>query len=383
MKIRPEILVSLMVLLLIGTESVGSLTRTISNSNDNVYTFIRNSNGNYWEAASANIQLAINDLNNKSGTVWLPGGKVFYLTETLIIHKNVILDMGGSSFKLPQGVNANVVELKDGSGVKNGVIDVSGHDSEWPGEYTTNTSFTIPSACIYLNASSYINSASIENVFLEAISDGYNLPAENGHPRFYSNNYSGLGYGIYLHATDTNVPQRISNLSVKHVYLRSFKIGIYLNNERHSIGNEIGAFIERNSFEYLWFYSVSWGINITRDKLIPKDKCSVSYNRFNMIQMETGQQSWWGGEELTWGFVHTDGVGNSFTNLMMWDYTGWHRGPGWGLGINLTADSEQCYVHIYGCADGWINNEGTDNTLNLVGENEVNFYIGKTYELFS
>jgi len=292
--------------------------------------------------------------------------------------------MGGSEFRLPSGVNTNVVELKDSSAIRNGVIDVSGHQHDGvttpapQSAWTSNTSFATPSACIYLDAKSYIESATIEHMTIEAISDGYNLMGPNP-PRFYSSNYWGLGYGIYLHATNTNTPQRISNLSVKHVYLRAFEIGIYLRNQRNPGSGENGAFIQYNSFEYLWFYSVSYGIEISRVTSAGKDECSTAFNRFNMIQFQTGKQSYWGGEELTWSNIGTDDQGNSFTNIMMWDYTGSHRGN--GPAIEFTADSENSFFHIYGLADGWLDNSGTNNNLILVGEGEVNIYVGKIFEM--
>ncbi len=373
----------IMVLLILTVGSAGSVTRTITSTSDNIYSLIKNSNGNYWEANSNNIQIAINDLDNNHGTVWLPGGRTFYLTNTLVIQENVILDMGGSEFRLPAGVNINVVELKDSSTIRNGVIDVSGqqHDGTWPppgSAWSTNTSFSTPSACIYLDASSYIESASIEYMSLESISDGYNLMGPTP-PRFYSSNYLGLGYGIYLHASNTNTPQRISNINVKHVYLRAFEIGIFINNERNPADGENGAFIQYNNFEYLWFYGTSYGIEISRNSNVDKDRCSVGYNRFNMIQFQTGKPSYWGGEELTWGIICTDGRGNSFTNIMMWDYTGNHRGN--GPAIYFTSDSENCYLHIYGLADGWLSNSGSNNNLLLVGENEVNLFLGTVYEM--
>ena len=60
MEVKMRIKITVCVLLIVM--SVGSAlatTRTISSSNDNIYTMIRNSNGNYWEANSNNIQVAI------------------------------------------------------------------------------------------------------------------------------------------------------------------------------------------------------------------------------------------------------------------------------------------------------------------------------------
>jgi hypothetical protein len=214
-------------------------------------------------------------------------------------------------------------------------------------------------------------------MFLDSISDGYNQMGPDP-PQFYSENHSGLGYGIYLHATNVSVPQRISNVSVKHVYFRSFKIGLYINNERNPLSGEDGAFIQGNNFEYLCFDSTSYGINITRVTSASKDKCMTSFNRFDQIQFQTGDGSWWGGEYLTWSCLGcVDGTGNSFTNLILWDYTANHRGS--GPAINFTSDSDHCFFRTSGCADSWFRNNGSDNTILLVGDNDVNLYIDILY----
>ncbi|MCD4739609.1 right-handed parallel beta-helix repeat-containing protein [archaeon] len=88
----------IIVLLLVLTTIylVGSVTRTISDSQDNKETLIRNSNGNYWEPIGANIQVAIDDVAmSGGGKVWLPPG-------TFNVNA---LDEDGS--------NEHAIELKD------------------------------------------------------------------------------------------------------------------------------------------------------------------------------------------------------------------------------------------------------------------------------
>ena len=65
----------IVVSILLGT-SIGFSVRTITNTGDNIDTFIRNSKGNYWTATGANIQTAIYDCANTSNTVWLPAGTI-------------------------------------------------------------------------------------------------------------------------------------------------------------------------------------------------------------------------------------------------------------------------------------------------------------------
>ena len=165
--------------LILLTASALSLARTISSTNDNIYTMIRNSKGNYWETNESNIQIAIDDLVPGGGTVWLPGATAFFINETVVIKENVILDMKGASIEVPDDGNLTMVELKNGAGIKNGVIDVAGHvGSHTRGtgssDFKTYTNFTEPNSAIFLNATSNIESALIENMALESIGLGYN-----------------------------------------------------------------------------------------------------------------------------------------------------------------------------------------------------------------
>jgi len=65
-----KIIITLVIVGILVSVSVGALTRTISDSSDNVMSFIRNSNGGIWEVTGANINLAINDVNEtQNGTV--------------------------------------------------------------------------------------------------------------------------------------------------------------------------------------------------------------------------------------------------------------------------------------------------------------------------
>ena len=268
-----EILAAFAVLLLLSAGSTVSITRTITSTNDNIYTFIRNSNGNYWAATTDNIQVAINDLDNQSGTVWLPGCKTFWIRKTIIIWRNITLDMLGAEFKIGNDDDITMVELKDGSGIKNGVLDASGHIT-W---HVTNSTFAAPNACILLDASSYINSAFIENMNLYSISAGYE------EADYYDDSHMGAGYGIYFHASNINSKQLIANVVVERVFLHAFEIGIYLHNERNPGSGEEGAFIRDNTFKFTQMNAVSYGINLSINSDALPDVSDVCNNHFNQI----------------------------------------------------------------------------------------------------
>lgn len=93
LRTKLEIFGALLVIALLVTVSAASLTRTITDSTDNFSTFIRNSNGNYWEATGTNLQSAINDLTS-GGTVWLPSG-MLTITSRIYLNNNIALIGGG------------------------------------------------------------------------------------------------------------------------------------------------------------------------------------------------------------------------------------------------------------------------------------------------
>ena len=200
MKVIHMLMFSLIMLMLIS--SAFSATRTISSSSDNIYIMIRNSNGNYWEADSSNIQVAIDDLGSEGGIVWLPGAMRFNISDTIIVKENVMLDLGGSALEIPNEGDLTIVELKDGSGIRNGGIDVAGHVGSHTGNYDfqTYSNFTTPHSCIFLNASSYIESALIEDMYLESISLGY------------ENNIAHYFYIYFNDSTDNNFWENSENL---------------------------------------------------------------------------------------------------------------------------------------------------------------------------
>lgn len=94
------------VFLMLMTFTVSALTRTVTESSDDVVSLIRNSNGNYWTPSFANLQLAINDIDNDT-MGWVDGGNNSF-TQT------VSLNVGSGefmNFELILGNNANVTMI--------------------------------------------------------------------------------------------------------------------------------------------------------------------------------------------------------------------------------------------------------------------------------
>ncbi len=75
MNIDRKMLLAVLIVLMLSVSSIqifGNVERVITNTSDNYPSFITNSNGGIWNATAANLQTAINDLNNNTGWVYLP-----------------------------------------------------------------------------------------------------------------------------------------------------------------------------------------------------------------------------------------------------------------------------------------------------------------------
>ncbi|MCD4740575.1 hypothetical protein K8R43_05320 [archaeon] len=89
-------------LVLVSIYLVGSVTRTISDSQDNKETLIRNSNGKYWEPTGENIQAAIDDLEN-GGTVWV--GSDVTLSQAIVPKSDVRIDFQNHKISFSEDVS--------------------------------------------------------------------------------------------------------------------------------------------------------------------------------------------------------------------------------------------------------------------------------------
>jgi len=128
LRTKIEVAFALLLLISVSVASVISLTRTISDSHDDIDTYIRNSNGNYWEATGSNLQLAINDIGNDGGTVWV--GSDVTLSSEITIHNNdhLILDFQGKQVTLDDDISfINVTATKYTTIRDAKVLITSGH----------------------------------------------------------------------------------------------------------------------------------------------------------------------------------------------------------------------------------------------------------------
>jgi len=138
--------------------SVPAPTRVISDTGDNVDTFIRNSNGGIWDASGANIQLAIDDLGTEGGTVWIPDGNYDFSSQIQIKNNSVRLLGEGQyiTFTKTTSIPGGLL-LINGSGIN----DMKGNHLIENIEFC-NTGYTSAISGAFINCT-YISGINIKN----------------------------------------------------------------------------------------------------------------------------------------------------------------------------------------------------------------------------
>lgn len=275
----------MLALTLLSIPAAMSLTRTISDSHDDMASFIVNSNGNYWEATSSNIQAAIDDLHPQIpinggyggtlGFVWLPSGRNFTTDSTLVIGRSVILDMQGSTI-IPSG-NFDVIKMRDSSQLRNGVINVSSVGN-------------FDKSAITFNAT---DGFSIK----EHLSMVKNMELVSGGLR---------GKGIYLN-TEGSADQCII-ATFRDIKTREFEYGILIN---HTGTGD--AFINGNIFSNIEGYGDKYFITFYEEQQ------EVTGNYFQNVRCYCTNNT----EYVVWN----NGQANSFDNIVAynWDSNGGTR----------------------------------------------------------
>ena len=312
------------IFVLILCSLITSATQNIPDVHNDLETYIKNSNGNYWESNASNIQMAINDLDNNSGTVWLPGNMIFELSSTLILHQNVILDLGGCIIK-PSG-DFNIIDIRESTTLKNGIIDVSGID-------------TFDHACIYINGIHFIDTH-------ENTTKIFNMELRSANQQ---------GKGIFFHVDDDR--QGIGWVRCHVISTNAFEYGILLQCDND--GESYGSWINGNTFTDLRGRNDKYFIYIERNTNVKEPWSAVGGNIFETIQFQTTKN--------TQCVIYNEGWGNMFSNLMLWD---WQLAGSGKTSILFTHDSQQCFLSFRGGSADIIDN-GARNTIIDYGKSEI------------
>lgn len=308
-------IVILVVLLSVFGLSAYSVTRTITGSGDDVSTFIRNSNGNYWSASGANLQLAIDDMSNSAGTVFV--GSDITLTSGITMGENVVLDLQGHNLTA-SGSSFDIIYMKESSQVKNGVIDVSGitMDDE--------------DACIMFDGIEQISHSNTLVDNMKLISTGQQ------------------GAGIRMECDGTN--DYIIWTTCRDITTKNFEYGIHINVANGESGNS--NFVNGNIFRNIKQYYDKWFLRI--------DGNVGSYNEtngniFDAFQCQVGLP--------TEGIVYNNGSNNMFS-FCTWDWQGYGGGnQEYFTAFNITSNANYNYIKYDGISTtAWyINDSGSAN----------------------
>jgi len=337
-------------LILVGI-SVESLMRTITDTTDNVDTFIRNSNGKYWNATASNIQAAINDLEMNvlyesrgapHGTVWLPGNMTIITSSTISIKPHVTLDMGGCVIK-PNG-NFDVVTLKWGSVIQNGCINVSGLSD-------------FNKCCIGLYGWEEIN-------------------CRNHPPKILDMNLISAGQrgdGILFYTGGSEWSNYIQYVDVHNIKVSGLNIGIHIN---HTRADSDQAFINANTFTDIFGYDCKYFIFLYAVDF------EAAGNIFHNVQCYCTSNT----ECIIWN----NGAGNMYDNIIAYN---WDNANGTRTSYNFSVDSpggphhaaQQCYLSFIGGGEDiaigawapWT----PANKYTILNLEDSTLTIGKVYQL--
>jgi len=130
--LKRNLVILLIIVMLTGAGITHALTRTITGSSDEIETFIRNSNGNYWTASYNNVKEAIWDLNGTGGNIYVPDGN--YLVpddETMYIKDNInfYCNSWNTIFYRDTPTNTHMIKIDHDSSVFNGKFVGCGKDT--------------------------------------------------------------------------------------------------------------------------------------------------------------------------------------------------------------------------------------------------------------
>jgi len=299
-------------------------------------TLIWNSNGNNWTATGANIQLAINDLDNSSGTVWLPGNTTFAISSTIQLYKNIIFDMGGAEIKA--NGNFDIISVHENAQLKNGQLNCSGIAG-------------YSSACIKLDGANKIGHTwywydpfghtHISNMYLK----GTQIMGQ--HPSWLN----GTGILVECNALTT---EYVVGVVCNNIDMKDLEYGIRFDATGGVDAGDNDNYANSNYFEYIWMINVREGIYLDRNESETTVASSIWGNKFLNFINEFNFNS----DRC----LYAEGNFNEF-DICCWDH---NLGNTTTELYNLTTDTTNCRLKLMGGTDDWVD-DGTDNWIDDMG----------------
>ncbi|MCD4740431.1 hypothetical protein K8R43_04560 [archaeon] len=268
---------------LLSVYLIGSVTRVISASTDNKDTLIRNSKGNYWELDGDNIQVAIDDLGEDRGTVWVGGETT--ISSPILLKNNIMVDFQYHKVYLDGDISFVRAQTCSHATVKNARVKITdGH------------------------------TASIIHLYLAPGAGWPDRVRYNTFENIYINNPSswieGVGYSKHDHVgihLENNGGTNFLYNTFKDIQMHGVKTGIYLEQPVCS------GWGNGNQFENIWidqFETMIWF-----DVAICDPSWAGAFNQ-NVFQNVKGQSATYS----VHGVRDVSHNGNHFDHVLVWDW---------------------------------------------------------------
>jgi Tfp pilus assembly protein PilV len=339
LRTKAEVILIALFIIGVGVISVASVQRTITDTSDNSITFIRNTNGNYWETTGANLQTAINDLSGSNGgSVWV--GDSISISATIAMKSNVQVDFQNNRVTLT--ANVPFVNFTDcqWAAVRNAYVVPS----------TTHTTDIIR---FYVAPGAVWNDFARHNIV-------ENVRIVESSPYTAQHNWTGIRLRM-------DGDSDISLNTFRDISIYGCRNGIVLES------NHAGAYANGNNFEDNWIDRYINGIWFD-------DPYGDSFNDnvFNNVKFQTVGTTLdpnSGYTEPCYGVRDISGGSNRFKDCLVWDWTSADDPQyTWWIG----QDAENTYIEehsTYKFDYGYILDEGSSTYLELGGFVRPQLYL--------
>lgn len=321
-KYRLEMALGIFIILgLALTPFANSVTQVITSDSNNNVTFITNSNGGLWEATGSNIQLAINDCDNVTGSkVTLAPGVTYTTSSSIDTWYNMTLDLNGGTIA-PNG-DFNVTNVYISSKLMNGRIDTSG-----VGGYSSNAVVIVPA----LGSGGGEPTWRFSYASCEVSTGIYNLD-------LISTGQNGVGVNMSISGGNSH----IYFVDASNVYTKQFNIGFYL-------GCTTGGGLNGNKFSDLYSWDEKYGIFINDG-----GTSEISGNSFVDCQFQPYDST------NIYAIYINGGNGNIFSNVVVWD---WGSKGDSSYCINIASGNGNVIYSSQGVTTSTVNDGGIDTAI--------------------
>lgn len=321
-----EVFGAIVLCLILVSSSLFAVTRTITDSSDNAVTFIRSSNGNYWEATGANFITAVNSMNATKGKINLPICSIT-IDEPITFKQVVIEGEGTGGFQSDYGYTKIIltddasITVGNGGCLRNLKIYC---DSSWTADFAVKYI-----ACDWASGS-WGHTNLIENVEITN-----------------RNSWGTNGEGLNFTAIEGN---SIALASFSHIHIGGFQYSLVFYCK--DAGDPDPTFINGNHFYDMRFTNIIHGITI----IAADDGAGIGDNKFFGVDMDPTASSTEVGIDIG------GGGRNCFYGYMAWD---WNVCPNAGM-VNISNESACNMVELL---------SGTASNVNDLGEFNTIYYV--------